>query len=120
VELHDPLMAATFDTLRAARRLKEAGASEPVAEAIAEVLRDSREFDLSQIVTKADLKSEIAALRAELETKIESVRAELDARIESVKVEILTAKVDILKWILGLLIAQAALIVALVRLFGHP
>ena len=48
-------MAGTFDTLRAARRLKDAGASEPVAEAIAEVLRESRDFDLSQLATKTDL-----------------------------------------------------------------
>jgi hypothetical protein len=48
-------VAGTFDTLRAARRLKEAGASDPVAEAIAEVMRESRDFDLSQLATKADL-----------------------------------------------------------------
>jgi len=48
-------MAGTFDTVRAARRLKDAGASEPVAEAIAEILRESRDFDLSQLATKTDL-----------------------------------------------------------------
>ena len=46
-------MAGTFDTVRAARRRKDAGASEPVAEAIAEILRESRDFDLSQLATKS-------------------------------------------------------------------
>jgi hypothetical protein len=44
-------MPASFDTLRAARRLKEAGATDPVAEAIA----DARALDLSNLATKADL-----------------------------------------------------------------
>ena len=69
-------MATTFDTLRAARRLKEAGASEQVAEAIAEVLPESREFDLSPLATKADLAGDIAVLRGE----IQAVRSELIAR----------------------------------------
>jgi len=98
----EPPMAMTFDTLRAARRLKEAGAAEPVAEAIAEVLRESREFDLSQLATKADLRGAIDGLRNEV------LRALADM------------KTDIQKWVVGLAIAQAALIVALVRLFGHP
>lgn len=48
-------MAASFDTLSAARRLKEAGASDAVAEAIAETIRDAREIDLSDLATKSDL-----------------------------------------------------------------
>ena len=113
-------MVATFDTLRTARRLKEAGASEPVAEAIAEALRESREFDLAQLATKADLatlgsdlRREIATLRGDLRGEIATLRGELLAKIEG-------AKVDILKWVIGLMIAQAALIVTLVRLTGHP
>jgi len=48
-------MAASFDTLRAARRLKEAGVTDPVAEAIAETIGDARALDLSNLATKADL-----------------------------------------------------------------
>ena len=109
-------MVATFDTLRTARRLKEAGASEPVAEAIAEALRESRELDLAQLATKADLAALDSDLRREIATlrgEIAILRGELLAKIEGVKV-------DILKWVIGLMIAQAALIVTLVRLTGHP
>jgi hypothetical protein len=109
-------MVATFDTLRAARRLKEAGASEPIAEAIAEALRESRELDLAQLATKADLAALDSDLRREIATlrgEIATLRGELLAKIEGVKV-------DILKWVIGLMIAQAALIVTLVRLTGHP
>ncbi len=40
----------------------------------------------------------------------------LDARLESVKASIEAVKSDIVKWVAGLLIAQAALIAALVKL----
>jgi hypothetical protein len=96
-------MVAGFDTLRAARRLKEAGASAAMAEAIAEVLRDSRDFDLSQLATKADI------------ARLEQVMA--------TKADVLEAKNDVLKWMIGLVVglfvAQVAAVIALVRLLGH-
>jgi hypothetical protein len=64
---------ATFDTLTAARRLKEAGATDALAEAIAETIRDARDFDLSQLATTADLRAGIAEVRSEmsaLETRL--------------------------------------------------
>jgi hypothetical protein len=94
-------MVAGFDTLRAARQLKQAGLAEPAAEAIAEVLRESREFDLSQLATKTDLDNGLGKLRSELVAEIER------------------GKTDILKWVAGLLVAQGAAIVTLVRLLGH-
>ncbi|MGH7058888.1 MAG: hypothetical protein ACREFH_00765 [Stellaceae bacterium] len=66
-------MAASFDTLTAARRLKEAGASEPIAEAIVEAIREARDFDLSQLATKADLvglRGDLRAGIAEVETRL--------------------------------------------------
>ena len=40
----------------------------------------------------------------------------LDARLEGIKASIEAAKGDIIKWVAGLLIAQAALVAALVKL----
>ena len=78
-------MAATFDTLRAARRLKEAGASDAVAEAIAETIREGRELDLSQLATKADL-------------------AMLDAKIAATELRLL-------KWMIGVGVAAVIAVV---------
>jgi len=86
---------ATFDTLKLARRLREAGMpaaqAEAIAEAEAEVLSD---FVLSHLATKgdvaeikteiADLRSDIAEVRAELKEDI----ANLDARITSTNARI--------------------------------
>jgi hypothetical protein len=58
-------MTTTFDTLRFANRLKSAGVPDNQAEAFAEAFRDAQgETDL---VTKADLRAEIAGVRTEIE-----------------------------------------------------
>jgi hypothetical protein len=74
----------TFDTLKFARTLKDAGVPDNQAEAFATAFRDATSEEL---VT----------------------RDYLDARLES-------TKSDIIKWVAGLMIAQAALIAALVKL----
>jgi hypothetical protein len=45
----------TFDTLRAAKRLKAMGFSDDQAEGVAELIRENRELDLAQLATKTDL-----------------------------------------------------------------
>jgi hypothetical protein len=81
----------TFDTLKFAKTLEASGVPALQAEAFAEAFRE--------------------ATSAELVT-----RDYLDARLETVKASIEAAKADIVKWVAGLLIAQAALIAALVKL----
>jgi hypothetical protein len=73
-------MMMSFDTLQAAKRLKEAGFDELQAEALTGVLRDVQETEQSQLATKADI--------AELDTKIDRVAAELNARIDRVAAEL--------------------------------
>ena len=87
-------MSATLDTLRLAKRFRDAGASDQLAEVFADVLLEAREADLSQLATKSDL--------AMLKTDLKSEIAEL--------------KADIFKWLVPLLVGQAALTAALVKL----
>ena len=86
-------MAATFDTLRAAKRLKDLGFSEAQAEGVAEMLREAREVDLSQLVTKSDLRAEVSEVRA-----------------------------DLIKWMFGIAAGQLGILIAVLKLFpsGHP
>ena len=79
-------MAAGFDTLAAARRLKEAGATDAVAEAIAETVRDARDFDLAQLATTADL-------------------AELRVEIERLCREIAGIELRLIRWVIGTVVA---------------
>lgn len=79
------MTTVTFDTLKFARRLKDAGMAEAQAEAFAEAFQDAqRQVD---VVTKADLRAELAEL-----------------------------KTDIVKWVAGMLLLQAGLVAALVKL----
>ena len=98
-------MAASLDTLEISKRLRQAGFTEPQAETVTAVLRETREFDLAELATKADL----ALVRADLN----GLRSELLARIEA-------AKSDTIKWVIGIAFAQAATILAVLRFFPGP
>ncbi|HVH77178.1 MAG TPA: coiled-coil domain-containing protein [Stellaceae bacterium] len=80
-------MLGALDTLQTMKRLKEAGFNEAQAEAMTEVLRESREGTIADLATKADiaeLKSEIAGVRSEmalLRQEVEAKLASLEARI---------------------------------------
>jgi hypothetical protein len=52
----DSWMASTLDTLDIVKRLREAGFSEPQAEAVTTIFRDVREADFAQLVTRTDLR----------------------------------------------------------------
>ena len=56
------MTSTDFDTLSAAKRLREAGFNEDQAEAIAEGMRKAATADRSELATKADL----AAVRIEM------------------------------------------------------
>ncbi len=80
-----------FDTLRFAKRMQEAGLPQQQAEAMAEALSTAVQ---DSVPTKEDLHKAVADLR----------------------VEIREVQVTIVKWLVPLLLGQAALIAALVRL----
>jgi len=61
-----------LDTLKLARRLQDAGFTNQQATGAAEALS---ELVLTDVVTKADLQTEIAQLRAELRTEIAGLKA---------------------------------------------
>lgn len=86
-----PESTLVFDTLSFAKKLKSAGFTEQQAEIQAEALAEIIENNLA---TKRDLK--------ELETRLLVSIAEL--------------KADMIKWVAGMLVAQAALVAALVKL----
>ena len=89
------IQALRIDTLAFTRKLKEAGADERLAEAIAEGIGT---VDMSEFATKADL----AALEAALRAEIRAMGAEL--------------KSDILRWMFSAMAVQTALLVTLIKL----
>ena len=85
------MSSLTFDTLKFANRLKKAGIAPVHAEAEAEALAEIFETNLSELATKGDLEKLAASLRQDL--------AHL--------------KFELLKWVIGLGIAQTSLLIAL-------
>lgn len=129
----------SFDTLTYARKLEQAGFTRDQAEvqafAMREIIEDklATKADLERVrlelqrdieISRADLDAKVEMAKAELKTDIEKVRAELKTDIEKVRGEVketearLTEKLEsnkheILKWITGMVVAQAAVFVAL-------
>ncbi|BBO60232.1 hypothetical protein MPB2EB_1372 [Mycoavidus sp. B2-EB] len=123
---------AIFDTLRCSKRLQEAGVPTAQAEAEAEVLSEVFAVNLQELVTQKDLlatkeelRHEIKDVRNDLSNQIKDVRNELNNKIDGVRNE-LSNKIDgvrnelsheikdlrfgLLKWIIGLAIAQSGLL----------
>ncbi len=63
---------------------------------------------------RADLTKEIEQVRADLTKEIEQVRGELRLEIEKVRVELHQVKASILKWLIGLLLAQTVTIIGVI------
>jgi hypothetical protein len=144
-------MVAALDTLEIVKRLKGAGFNESQAEAVTGVLRDLRSADFADLATKADIarleanferletatKSDIERLETatrsdierletatkseflRLETKLSGDIARVDAKIDTRVAEL---KADIIRWVFGIVFAQGALILGVLRFFpaGHP
>ncbi len=101
--------ALSFDTLRFAKRMQEAGLPQPQAEALAEALSDAVH---DTVATKADIEKAVAELRGE----IADLRTEQRGDIASLRTEMRDQQVSMIKWLVPLLLGQAALTAALVKL----
>lgn len=93
------MTAVTFDTHQFIRTIQESGVPEKQAEAIAKAFQEAQAN--ADLATKGD----VQAVRDDLR--------ELELRL---KLIIETSKVDMIKWVAGLMLAQAAVIAALVKL----
>ena len=64
------MASAAFDTLKAAKRLKQSGFSDEQAEALSEVFQQVQESHLQTLATKSDL-TELKSELSERVTKVE-------------------------------------------------
>ena len=112
--------AVTFDTLKFVKTLKEAGVSEPQAEAFSTAVRESHEA--ADIATKGDI-AELRHEMKEMETGLRHEMGELRhemKEIESglrheIKESASNLKFELLKWIIGLAVAQAGLLIGILK-----
>ena len=103
-----------IDTLKVARRLREAGYTEPQAEAVFEAVRDPAED--ANFVAKSDLSLEIGTLRSEMR----EMEQRLIARIEAAKAEMVSRMFAmIVGAVLVNIIAMLGAMFAFAKLLGH-
>ena len=121
-----------IDTLKIAKRLREAGFTEPQAEAVVAAVQEGTEG--AELATKADItelraefKADIAALRAELKAEVADLRSELRQSELRLEAKIDAIKADILNRVFGLIlgalvvniIAMMGAVFAVAKLVGH-
>ena len=97
----------TFDTLKFVKTLKAAGVPELQAEAFSTAVRESHEA--ADVATKGD----IADLRHEIKESASALRQEMS----NMNAKMSDMKFELLKWMIGLLIAQTTVLLALPKFF---
>ncbi len=125
------LEAIAFDSLSFVKRLTASGFTEAQAEGLA---HEQVNLLHSNLATKADLealrlanrveieklreatKADLEKLRVEIEKLRETTKADLEKLRETTRADLASAKVEIVKWMVGALAAQGALIVTLIKL----
>jgi tRNA U34 2-thiouridine synthase MnmA/TrmU len=100
-------MHHSFDTHSAVKRFILSGLKEEQAEAIVQTIYESRDYDLSNLATKADL----IGTEKKLDDRITGVEQRLDDKISrlaidiaNVRGEIEKSKNETLKWFIGIAI----------------
>ena len=85
-------VTVTFDTLTAAKELRETGFDEPQAEAIVTTVHRAMSDTLATKTdlqsTKMDLESQLITTRTDLEAQITATRTDLEAQINALRTEL--------------------------------
>ncbi len=97
-----------IDALRQETKASIAGVQREI-----EVLRQETKADIESL--RQETKADIESLRQETKADIEVLRQETKASIAGVQRDIAEVKSDLIKWLVGALIAQGGLVVALLR-----
>lgn len=95
-------MALVLDTLAYANKLKEAGVPEKQAEVQVEMLA-------MIIDEKLATKNDLFSVKKELEIKMAEIKRDLELKMAELKSELI-------KWVLGVSVAQAAIIISCIKL----
>lgn len=106
------MTVVALDTHEVVKELRAAGFTDEQAEAVTRQFRRAQDVDLSNLATRVDLQTGLAAVKADLQTGLAAAKADLAE-----------TKAEILKWMVGSIGIQTVVIIgavlALIRLGSH-
>ncbi len=103
--------AITFDTLAFAKKLESSGMAVKHAEGVSEALSDV--FDKSR--ETAATKQDVTLSENSTKQEINLLKAELNIVKSELKSDISKSKSEMIMWIVGLLFAQTAIIISIIK-----
>ena len=108
---------AVFDSHRFVKRLTEAGMERGLAEILAEehmgpwIRNVATKTDVENLRREAATKADMELVRKDLDHVQTTIRGDVEKRIAELRA-------DLIKWMFGALMAQGALVVAIIKLFS--
>ena len=108
--------AIAFDTHRFVKHLTENGFTEQQAEVLADEQVHLLNTNLATQVDIAAVQREIAAVQREIEVLRQETKADIEVLRQETRAGLAEVKSDLIKWMVGALIAQGGVIVALLKL----
>ena len=107
---------SAIDTLQVSKDLQAASFTPTQAEALAKLLRDRQEADLSQLATKTDLEHLGAATKAELDQLRMATKADIEQLRAATKAELVQLEQRLTIKLGGMLALAVGVTTALVKL----
>jgi hypothetical protein len=105
------MAAVAFDTLKCARRLKDAGYTDKQAEVQAEIMAEAFVFNMDALVTKDYLDARFAEQEARIDGKFSEQEARIDSKFAHIDVQFAEIKGQfrLVYWMLAVVIASTVI-----------
>jgi hypothetical protein len=117
------MVTLIMDTYEYASKLRAGGFTEQQAEAqaraLAEIVEKQWATQLEVAEHQPNLRRDLKEAELRLQGQIREAELRLEARIAETNSRIAEARADVIKWVLGLSVAQTGLIVGLMAKFTH-
>ena len=108
--------AIAFDTHRFVKHLTENGFTEQQAEVLADEQVHLLNANLATQADIAAIQRDIAAIQRDIDALRQETKADIEVLRQETKASLAEVKSDLIKWLVGALIAQGGLVVGLLKL----
>ncbi|MBF0507547.1 MAG: hypothetical protein HQK57_01280 [Deltaproteobacteria bacterium] len=100
-----------FDTLAVYDRLAKAGPPDAASRALSEVFKEQTQQQVEVLATKKDIEEIKTSIIGGIEVLRLTTQKDIADLKSTAETKILESKVDAIKWVVGLMVAQSAIII---------